>query len=74
LLPEGSGNRNWLPGVHETEIYQVGIPPDIKKGKYIMKFRLAEQTGKGIRPVHVGVSEAVIDKEGFIEIGRVRIK
>ena len=37
-----SGNRNWLPDTSRRETYTLDLPPDIKKGKYDLKFKLTD--------------------------------
>lgn len=69
-----SGNKNWLPGIGKTEKYQLEIPSKVKKGGYILKFRLEEQTEESSQPVQIGIKESVIDAKGFVELGPVTIE
>lgn len=74
LLPVNSGNKNWLPGISKTEKYRIEIPPEAKKGSYILKFKLTYQAGESSLPVQIGVKESVIDTKGFAELGKVQVK
>ncbi len=74
LLTVNSGNKNWLPGISKSEKYRTDIPSKAKKGSYNMKFRLAEQAGGRNQSIQIGVTESVIDTNGFVQLGKVQIK
>ena len=73
ILPVNSGNRNWLPGISSREKYKFGIPSKVKQGTYQLKFKLIEQTESNIRPIQIGLKETLIDPDGFIKLGEVKI-
>jgi len=73
LLPVHSGNKNWLPGINSKEKYKVNLPAEVKKGTYQLKFKLVEQTESTIRPIEIGLKETLIDPDGFINLGKVKI-
>ena len=72
ILPVNSQNRNWMPGIHSKENYQFEIPSKVKKGTYQLKFQLVEKTELNIRPIQIGLTETLIDPNGFIQLGKVK--
>lgn len=74
LLIANSGNKNWLPEISQMENYRFKIPFETKRGKYILKFRLEDQSGETNQTIQIGVNESLIDKNGFIELGKVQVK
>lgn len=73
LLPVNSGNAAWLPGISKTEKYTVEIPATAKSGNYLLKFKLIENTEAGKTPIQIGVKESMIDQDGFVELGKIKI-
>ncbi len=73
INPFGSGNRTWLPGINKTEKYSVEIPSTTKSGDYILKFKLAEHSESGTTPIQIGLKESLIDQNGFVELGKIKI-
>ena len=73
ILPINSGNTDWLPGISKSEKYKFEIPSKVKSGNYLVKFKLVEQSDAGIIPIQIGVKETLIDRNGFIELGRIKI-
>jgi hypothetical protein len=69
-----SGNKSWLPGIRKTENYNLSIPENAKRGRYIMKFRLEEKEGVNIRPILTGMKESATDEKGFVDLGPVTIR
>ncbi len=71
--PVASGNKKWLPGKVRQETYFPEIPATAKSGNYLLKFKLIERSESGIIPIQIGVKETLIDRNGFIELGRIKI-
>lgn len=71
--PVISNNMDWLPATYKTEKYFFEIPGNVKKGSYLLKFKLIEQAESGNIPIQIGVNESLIDADGFIESGRIKI-
>jgi hypothetical protein len=74
LLPLNSDNKNWLPGIIKKEDYMIEIPIDAKKGNYIMKFILVDQSKENVRPILIGLKESSSDKNGYIQLGVVSVE
>lgn len=45
----------WLPGMSKTENYQFDIPSEAKKGDYILKFKLTDQSTDPDQTVQIGL-------------------
>jgi hypothetical protein len=73
ILPINSGNTDWLPGISKSEKYKFEIPSKVKSGNYLVKFKLVEQSDAGIIPIQIGVKETLIDRNGFIQLGKIKI-
>lgn len=73
LKPVDSGNKNWLPGIIKTEIYQFDIPTEVKKGDYILKFKLTDPSTDPDQTVQIGLNGSLIDQNGFAELGKIQI-
>ncbi len=73
IAPIQSGNEDWLPGIVKQVKYYPEIPTVVKSGNYILKFKLIERSKSGIITIQIGVKETLIDHNGFIELGIVKI-
>ncbi len=73
LFLNDSGNINWLPGIKHEENYQVKIPFEVKKGDFILKFKLVDRTHEPYRDIQIGIKAGRIDPENYIEIGKISI-
>jgi hypothetical protein len=73
MKPVDSGNKNWLPGINKTEVYQIEIPSSTKKGDYTLKFKLVDQSQENLL-IQIGIKTTQIDASGFVDLGPVNIK
>ncbi len=73
VSPFDSGNLTWLPGINKREKYSIEIPSNTKPGDYILKFKLIEHLESGTSPIQIGIKESLIDQNGFVELGKVKI-
>lgn len=69
---DNSGNRDWMPGIVSTQNYTL-LLTDKTKAEYILKFRLVLKTEDNARGIDIGLSKSLIDKDGFVELGEVRM-
>lgn len=69
---DNSGNKSWMPGIVSSQNYSL-LLTDKTKAEYILKFRLITQTGDNTRSIDIGLRKNLIDKDGFVELGEVRI-
>ena len=72
--PLDSGNKNWLPGISKTENYQIDIPATTKKGEYVLKFKLVDQSEASKQQIQIGLKESLTDQNGYVELGQITIK
>ena len=70
---DDSGNKNWLPGRPQTENYQIVVPSAAERGSYMLKFKLENISGETRQTIQLGVNNELIDNNGFIELGKVKI-
>lgn len=73
LQPIASGNKNWLPGIPLTESYPFELLAGAKRGSYTLKFKLEEKLTETNQPIQVGIHESMIDEDGFVRLGKVKI-
>ncbi len=73
LLIENSANMTWLPGVSRLEKYAVNIPSKTPKGRYKLSFKLLDRTNEEKQDIQIGISEKIIDNQGFVNLGIVSI-
>lgn len=71
LIMEDSGNKNWLPGMKHKETYRMELPSTLKKGEYLLKFKLMDNSCIPHRDVKVGLKTDKLDENGFAIIDRV---
>jgi hypothetical protein len=69
---ENSGNLKWMPGSIATQNYRPNLP-EVAPGEYLLKFKLILQTVKDSPKIELGLKQNLVDKEGFVELGEVRI-
>ncbi len=74
LVLSDSGNRNWLPGKNQVENYLISIPEGAAKGKYRVSFKLVEIKGDVKNDIQLGIRENATDGEGFIRLGRYKLR
>ena len=74
VLVDDSGNTKWQPGKVATETYQLLLPEEAKKGKYMLKFKLVDNSTTETRDVHVGVSKKLLDTNNYTNLGEVIVK
>jgi hypothetical protein len=63
----------WLPGVSRLEKYAVNIPSKTPKGRYKLSFKLLDRTNEEKQDIQIGISEKIIDNQGFVNLGIVSI-
>ena len=73
LEPIKSNNQEWLPGNSKTEDYIFGIPENVNRGKYILKYKLIDRSAKPVRTIQTGLKDSLVDKNEFTEMGSVTI-
>jgi hypothetical protein len=69
-----SGNKNWLPGINKEENYRVKIPSEVKKGDYVLKFKLMERIPESDRDIQIGIKASIIDSQDYTKIGKISIR
>ncbi len=74
LFLDDSGNMNWLPGINKVENYKVRIPSKVKKGDFILKFKLLERTPENDRDIQIGLKTGSSDSLNYTEIAKIKIK
>ena len=74
LFLNDSGNKNWLPGIKKEENYKVNIPSEVKKGDYVLKFKLVERTFAISQDIQTGIQTSSLDPQNYTEIGKISIR
>jgi hypothetical protein len=74
LLPINSRNRDWMPGISKIEKYKLEIPANTQKGSYRLKFKLIEQSESNTILIQTGIKASLVDRDGFVEMGTIRIR
>ena len=70
---EDSGNKQWLPGIQMQNQYKLPVTSETKQGEYILKYKLVETKEMGSSLIQIGLKESLIDRDGFVELGTVKI-
>lgn len=68
-----SDNLRWLPGEARSERYQVALPETLAPGEYRLKLGLFDLADPQKRPVRLGLKAALLGKDGFYRVARVRV-
>ena len=74
VVIDDSGNKNWLPGKKQQELYKFELPAAFSKGEYHLKFKLVDNNTDSQQDVKVGIKETLIDGDGFAFIEKVLLK
>jgi len=59
LFVYDSGNKNWLSGIKKWKNYLVKIPSGVKKGDYLLKFKLVKKLRNMIGIFKLALKQAV---------------
>jgi hypothetical protein len=73
VIPD-AGNTAWLPGAETTAQYTYELTDRIEKGEYLLKMKLKDTGPEDMqRDVFLGVSDAFLDQEHYMILGKVRV-
>lgn len=70
MKPIDSKNKSWLPGISKTENYQIEVPEESKKGEYILKFKLVDQSQESIQLIQIGLKETQLMRKDSLNWGQ----
>jgi len=72
FIINNSGNTGWMPGKVAEEEFVLNFDESIPAGKYILKFKLVNNSYDNPETIDLGLKKECFDNDGFIRLGTVR--